>query len=143
MNRDDLSSTLEVERFRHHLKLESRNEAVGITPSEEVLSASARAESVAAATQATRTAHGLASTLPHFTNEYDRQRHVSEFKTRKLDPSVKYERVLGASVPVSYDIGEGASEPAILKSPERGVKKPGTSSIVHQTVALLGPPAMQ
>jgi hypothetical protein len=92
-----------------------------------------------AASAAMRTTTGLASVIPKFTNEFDRQRFVPEFSTRRLPPDVKFTRVLGSSRPVSTDIGEGTFDRAILVSPAQGVKKPGTSSIVHTAPGMLSP----
>ena len=128
-----------MRRFRNHLELEARNDVVPVAPTDEAAAATVRADAAAAQTQSLRATRGLASTLPTFTNEYDRQRHVADFSTRKIAGAAKYERVLGTNTPVSYDIGEGASDAAILKSPERGVKKPNTHSIVHATVSMLVP----
>ncbi len=98
----------------------------------------ARAAALSASAKLRETT-GLASVLPSFTNEFDRQRFVPEFSTRRLPPTVKYQRVLGTSKPVSSDIGEGAFNMSILKSPEQGTKKPGTNSIVHMAPPLLSP----
>jgi hypothetical protein len=141
LNRDDLSSTLEVLRYRHHLLLENRmdaHHAKNSPPRAPSPHAAAQAASLSASAQL-RTTTGLASVLPTFTNEFDRQRFVPEFATRRLPAKVKYERVFGTSKPVSTDIGEGAFNVSILKSPEQGTKKPGTSSIVHMAPPLLSP----
>jgi len=89
--------------------------------------------------QSLRSTHGLASVLPSFTNEFDRQRYVPEFSTRKLPPAIKFERILGSNRPVSTQLGEGCYDRSILKSPEQGTKKPGTTSIVHASVEALCP----
>ena len=141
LNRDDLSSTLEILRYRHHLELENKmdsHHAAKSPPRAESPAAAALAASLSA-TAALRTTQGLASVLPAFTNEFDRQRYVPEFSTRRLPASIKYERVLGNSRPVSHDIGEGAFDLRVLKSPEQGTKKPGTHSIVHCTLGTLSP----
>jgi hypothetical protein len=141
LNRDDLSSTLEVLRYRHHLELENRmdaHHAKSSPPRAASPHAAAQAASLSASAQL-RTTTGLASVLPTFTNEFDRQRYVPEFSTRRLPAAVRFQRVLGTSKPVSADIGEGAFNVSILKSPEQGTKKPGTNSIVHMAPPLLSP----
>lgn len=92
-----------------------------------------------AETAVLRETQGLASVLPKFSNEYDRQRFVPEFSTRNLPPEVRSTRIHGSTKPTSFDIGEGAFDPTILKSPAQGVKKPGTSSIVHELPPFLSP----
>lgn len=92
-----------------------------------------------AQSQAMRSTKGLASVIPTFTNEFDRVRFVPEFSTRVLPPSVRFERIHGSTRPTSTQIGEGAFDVNILKSPEQGTKKPGTYSIVHASVSALCP----
>ena len=92
-----------------------------------------------AASQELRTSQGLASVIPRFTNEFDRQRFVPEFSTRFLPPEVRATRIHGSTRPISTDIGEGTYDRNILKSPQFGELKPGTNSIVHATVSMLSP----
>lgn len=147
LNRDDLSSTLEVGRYRHHLTQEMKfADKVAATSPRGAASPGGYGEDGLAASGnngeaggATMRAAGLGATIPVFQNEFDRTRHVAEFSTRRYDPSVKYERVLGSSKPVSHDIGEGASDVNLLKSPALGVRKPGTHSIVHPSPSVLNP----
>jgi hypothetical protein len=135
---NDLATTIQTARFRHHLELENRMAAHHASQSPPPSPTGETARRMAASALL-RESTGLASVIPKFTNEFDRQRFVPEFSTRRLPPDVKFARVLGSSRPVSSDIGEGAFDRTILKSPGQGVKKPGTSSIVHTAPQMLSP----
>ena len=135
---NDLATTIQTARFRHHLELENRMAAHHASQSPPPSPTGETARRMAASALM-RESTGLASVIPKFTNEFDRQRFVPEFSTRRLPPDVKFARVLGSSRPVSSDIGEGAFDRTILKSPGQGVKKPGTSSIVHTAPQMLSP----
>ena len=140
MSRDDLSSTTQILRYRHHLLGERKTEAkhAAASPPREQPPPSAT-QLALAATQALRASQGLKSVIPSFTNEFDRQRFVPEFSTRSLPPEVKYARVHGSTKPISTDLGEGAFDKNILKSPAFATLKPGQHSIVHATVGMLSP----
>lgn len=135
---NDLSNTIQTARFRHHLDLEAKTmkKHADASPPPSPTGNTARK---LAETAAMRETAGLASVIPKFNNEYDRQRFVPEFSTRNLPPDVRFTRILGSTKPTSVDIGEGAFDRSILKSPAQGVKKPGTSSIVHEMPHFLSP----
>jgi hypothetical protein len=107
LSRDDLSSTVQILRYRHHLLGELKTEAkhAAASPPRAQLQPSAT-QLALAASQALRTTTGLKSVIPTFTNEFDRQRYVPEFSTRTLPPAVRHARVHGSTRPISTDIGE-------------------------------------
>lgn len=145
LNRDDLSSTKEVDRFRHHLKLEERmsspRQAGTESPEGDDRSkGSLRLDSGTLASPS----KGLSTKLPAFTTQFDRQRHVAEFSTRKFPPEAKYVREYGATLSMSHNIGEGCEDASRLLSPARGIKKPDThSAFAHPTCSMLSPTAVQ
>jgi hypothetical protein len=140
LSRDDLSSTVQILRYRHHLLGEQKTEAKHAAASPPRAATAPSATQVAlAASQALRATAGLASVIPTFTNEFDRQRHVAEFSTRVLPPAVRSTRIHGSTRPISTDIGEGAFDKNLLKSPQYATLKPGQMSIVHATVGMLSP----
>ncbi len=118
LNRDDLSSTIEVGRFRAQLTTEARSGR----------NAEARLAAEVALLQATRGTRprpvpttGLASMLPKHQHAYDREREVKPFETRKIPLARKYERNYGSMRPTSSDIGEGCDDKSLLRAPEHGV----------------------
>lgn len=140
LSRDDLSSTVQILRYRHHLLGERKTEAkhAAASPPREAQPPSAT-QAALAASQALRATAGLASVIPTFTNEFDRQRHVPEFSTRVLPPAVRATRIHGSVRPTSTDLGEGCFDKGLLKSPQFATLKPGQMSIVHATVGMLSP----
>ena len=140
LSRDDLSSTVQILRYRHHLLGELKTEAkhAAASPPRAQLQPSATQQALAAS-QALRATTGLKSVIPTFTNEFDRQRYVPEFSTRTLPPEVRHARVHGSTRPISTDIGEACFDKSLLKSPQYATLKPGQTSIVHATVGMLSP----
>ena len=140
LSRDDLSSTVQILRYRHHLLGEQKTEAKHAAASPPRSEAPPSATQLAlAASQALRATAGLASVIPTFTNEFDRQRYVPEFSTRFLPPAVRSTRIHGSTKPISTDIGEACFDKSLLKSPQFATLKPGQTSIVHATVGMLSP----
>lgn len=117
---DDLGSTIEVGRYRHHLALEAKQEAKR-SPSPPRKRAGAADQSLRQSGRPPVPLGGLQSTIPKFTSAFDRQRHVQEFSTRRLPADKKFERVNVSLRPVSADIGEGCSDKSLLKTPTYGV----------------------
>ncbi len=120
MNRDDLSSTIEVGRFRHHLLLEAKqgknNEATLMAEAAQL-----RKTHSSSSTSNNAPVSGLSSMLPRYTSQYDRERAVPEFNTRKLPLARKYERNYGPVRSTSSDIGEGCFDKQLLHAPDHGV----------------------
>jgi hypothetical protein len=116
---DDLGTTIEVGRYRHHLSLEAKQEAKR-SPSPP-RNRGAASDSMRQSGRPPVPSGGLQSTIPRFTSAFDRMRHVQEFSTRKLPADKKYERVNVSMRPTSADIGEGCENKSLLKPPEHGV----------------------
>lgn len=115
LNRDDLSSTIEVGRYRHHLEAEAKQSRAGT----EAIMAEARALSASSRPRDAPTV-GIAASLPRFASEFDRSNFVAEFTT-KDDPRKKGERVFGTLRPTSAGYGEGAWRKDLLAAPEHAV----------------------
>ena len=141
LSRDDLSSTVQILRYRHHLQGEQKTEAkhAAASPPRGEGAPPSATQLALAASQALRATAGLASVIPTFTNEFDRQRYVPEFSTRFLPPAVRSTRIHGSTKPISTDIGEACFDKSLLKSPQFATLKPGQTSIVHATVGMLSP----
>lgn len=116
---DDLGSTIEVGRYRHHLMLEEKQMSKRSPSPPRNRNADGSMRSTNRPQDAPTV--GLGSTIPRFTSAFDRMRHVQEFSTRKIPAHKKYERQNLSMRSTSQDIGEGCEDKSLLKPPEHGV----------------------
>jgi hypothetical protein len=123
LNRDDLSSTIEVARFRHHLLMEAKMDRnAQATLLERARTLRAAQEEERRTGRVARPSEGLASLVPAYATAFDRERAVEPFSTRRLPAGRKFERNYGPLRPTSSDIGEGCEDKTLLGAPQFGVR---------------------
>jgi len=118
---DDLGSTIEVGRYRHHLALEAKQEAKRSPSPPRRRPGDGDSLRQSGRPPQPPVLGGLQATIPKFTSGFDRMRHVQEFSTRRLPADKKFERVNLSLRPESANYGEGCSDKALLKTPTFGV----------------------
>jgi hypothetical protein len=119
LNRDDLSSTIEVGRYRAQLEIELRgaNAATMAQQQSQQLGIAERGRR-----PTTAPTIGMTTSMRSFTSEFDRANFVEEFTTKNPPGmgALKGERYLGSLRPMSADHGEGCTGRA-LQSPAHAV----------------------
>lgn len=116
--RDDLSSTREVNQYRHALELEKKSSTSHHSTQELQQQLFQQSTSMQ---QHQQQASARTSGIPRhtFSSNFDRQMYVPEFSTSSRDPARKWERNYGPLRPTSADLGErcfdGLTAPAAGK----------------------------
>jgi len=119
LNRDDLSSTIEVGRYRAQLEIELRGANAATLAQQATLGIAERGRT----RPATAPTIGMTTVMRSFKSEFDRVNYVPEFTTKNPPGmgALKGERFLGSLRPMSADHGEGCVGSNVLQSPAHAV----------------------